>query len=153
VIRKEIAHFLKKGTGLDDNALASFHPGLQKFYNNAPRLMSCQLVAEVVKSEGCSARARVGDRLVFDPYLNPEKSTGVMCPRALLPVLMEVSGLWETTSGWPARPDDALPEIVFRNIRCLDPGLADGGVGGIVYRIRLEKKERPRMGGKSSREE
>ncbi len=28
---------------------------------------------------------------------------------------------------------------VWRNVRCLDPGLEDGGVGGVAYRIRSEK--------------
>ena len=32
-----------------------------------------------------------------------------------------------------------LPEIVWRNIRCMDPGFEDGGLGGIVYNIRQEK--------------
>jgi hypothetical protein len=58
----------------------------------------------------------VGDRLVFDLNLNPEKSCGVMCPKALLPVLVQISSIWEMEAEW-----------------------ADGGVGGVVYRIRLEK--------------
>jgi hypothetical protein len=136
----EVAAMIKRGTGLDDSEIASLHPGLQKFYNNAAKLMAYQLVAEVVRSKACSAQVKVGDKLIFDPFLNPQKSTGIMCPRALVPVLLEISALWETTATWPDQSDGTFPEIVFRNVRCLDPGLEDGGVGGVVYRIHAEKK-------------
>lgn len=56
--------------------------------------MGGQLVAEVIKSEACFAQVKVGDRLVFDPFLNPQNSKGIMCPKALLPVLLEVNSLW-----------------------------------------------------------
>jgi len=62
-----------------------------------------------------------------------------MCPKALLPVLLEINALWETTMEWAESGKEELPEIVFRNVRCLDPGLEDGGVGGVVYTIRNEK--------------
>jgi hypothetical protein len=35
-------------------------------------MMQVQTVAEVVKSERCFAQVKVGDKLVFDPFLNPE---------------------------------------------------------------------------------
>jgi hypothetical protein len=101
--------------------------------------MGSQIVAEVVKSQACFAGVKVGDRLVFDPFLNPQKSTGSICPKALLPVLLEINALWETIMEWAESGKEELPEIVFRNVRCLDPGLEDGGVGGVVYTIRGEK--------------
>ena len=81
----------------------------------------------------------MGDKLVFDPFLNPEKSTGVMCPKALLPVLAQIGAIWEMATEWAESGKEEQPEIVWRNIRCLDPGLEDGGVGGVVYRIGIEK--------------
>ena len=101
-------------------------------------MMGSRLVAEVFKSEHCFAQVKVGDKLVFDPFLNPEKSTGVMCPKALLPVLLEINALWEMMAELVASGKEEPPEIVFRNARCLDPGLEDGGVGGVVYRIHGE---------------
>jgi hypothetical protein len=45
----------------------------------------------------------------------------------------------EMKSEWAESGKDELPEIVFRTVRCLDPGFEDGGVGGVVYRIHMEK--------------
>ena len=139
MLKKEAADMFKGATGLSDEAMAKLHPGLEKLYSNVTKMMSHQMVAEVVKSEACFAQAKVGDKLVFDPFLNPQKSTGVMCPKALLPVLLEINALWEMTAEWADSGKEELPEIVWRNVRCLDPGLEDGGVGGVVYRIHAEK--------------
>lgn len=133
------ADLFKLTTGLDEEAMAKLHPGLEKLYRNIPKTTGYQTVAEVVKSEACFAGVQVGDRLVFDPFLNPHRSTGNMCPRALLPVLIQINALWEMVMEWAGAGKEQLPEIVFRNVRCLDPGLEDGGVGGVVYRIHSEK--------------
>ena len=139
MLTKEAAEMFKGATGLSDQEIAKLHPGMEKLANNAAKAMAYQTVAEVVKSEHCFAQVKVGDKLVFDPFLNPQQSTGVMCPRALLPVLIQMNALWEMTAEWAEAGKEELPEIVFRNVRCLDPGLEDGGVGGVVYRIHAEK--------------
>jgi len=133
------ADLFKLTTGLDDKAMAKLHPGLEELFRNISKTTGYQLVAEVVKSQACFAGVKVGDRLVFDPFLNPQKSTGNMCPKALLPVLLEINALWEMTAEWADSGKQKLPEIVFRNVRCLDPGLENGGVGGVIYTIRNEK--------------
>ena len=139
MLSKEVADLVKGATGLSDEAIARLHPGLEKLFNNAIKMMGYRVVAEVVKSEACFAQVKVGDKLVFDPFLNPQESTGVMCGRALLPVLSQTNAMMELTFEWAESGKEELPEIVFRNVRCLDPGLEDGGVGGVVYRIRVEK--------------
>lgn len=133
------ADLFKFSTGLDDKAIAKLHLGLEKLFNNIPKTVGYQLVAEVVKSEACFAAIEVGNKLVFDPFLNSEKSTGNMCPKALLPVLLEINALWEMNMEWAESGKEELPQIVWRNVRCLDPGLNDGGVGGVVYTIYAEK--------------
>ncbi len=135
----EIAEMVKGATGLTDEQVAKLSPGEEKLFRNVPEIMQYQTVAEVVKSEHCFAQVAVGDKLVFDPFLNPEKSTGVMCPKALLPVLAQIGAIWEMATEWAESGKEELPEIVFRNVRCLDPGFEDGGVGSVVYRIRMEK--------------
>ena len=47
--------------------------------------------------------------------------------------------IWEMSAEWAESGKEELPEIVFRNVRCMDPGIEDGGVGGVVYRIYTEK--------------
>ena len=139
MLTKEAAEMFKGATGLSDQEIAKLHPGMEKLANNAQKTMGYQTVAEVVKAEHCGGQVKVGDKLVFDPFLNHQQSTGVMCPRALLPVLIQMNALWEMMAAWAESGKEELPEIVFRNVRCLDPGFEDGGVGGVVYRIHAEK--------------
>ena len=139
MLKGEVAEMVKSATGVSDEMLSNLHPGLEKLFENVPKITQYQIVAEVVKSERCFAEVKEGDKLVFDPNLNPEKSTGVMCPRALLPVTVQVNAIFEMNAEWARSGKEEMPEIVFRNVRCLDPGLEDGGLGGVVYRIRLEK--------------
>ncbi len=133
------AEMMKAALNYTDEELAKLHPGFQKMFRNVPKIMQFQTVAEVIKSDHCFAQVKVGDKLVFDPFLNPQKSTGVMCPRALLPVTVQVNSLWEMVSEWADSGREEPPEIVFRTVRCLDPGPEVGGVGGVIYRIRTEK--------------
>jgi len=134
----EFKEMAKASTGLSDEQVEQLHPGFEKLFNNVAKTMQFQTVAEVVKSEHCFAQVQVGDKIVFDPFLNPEKSTGVMCPKALLPVLVQIGAIWEMSAEWATSGKEELPEIVWRHIRCLDPGLEDGGVGGVIYNLRME---------------
>jgi len=134
-----VAELVKGATGLDDQGIAKLHPSKEKLFRTVPKTLKYQTVAEVIKSEHCFAQVKVGDKLVFDPFLNPQKSSGVMCPKALLPVVAQIGAIWEMAAEWADSGKEALSEIVFSSIRCLDPGLEDGGIGGVVYRIRLEK--------------
>ncbi len=108
--------------------------------DNVLKILQYQIVAEVVKSEHCFSQVQVGDKLVFEPLsLKPEKFTGVMCVRALLPLTVQINSLFEMISEWAESGKEELPEIVYRKVRCLDPGFEDGGVGGVLYQIRAEK--------------
>lgn len=138
MLTNEAAELLKGATGLTDEQLANLNKGGEKLFNNVMKTMQFKTVAEVIKSEHCFAQVKVGDKLVFDPFLNPEKSTGVMCPKALLPVMSQIGAIWEMAMEWAEVGKEEPPEIVWRNIRCLDPGLEDGGIGGVVYRLRFE---------------
>ena len=133
------AEMFKGSTGHTDEAMAKLHPGMEKLFNNISKTLQHQIVAEVVRSEHCFAQVNVGDKFVFDPMLNPEKSNSPMCPKALLPILAQIGAIWEMSAQWADSGKEELPEIVWRNVRCLDPGLEDGGVGGVVYNIRMEK--------------
>jgi hypothetical protein len=79
------AEMFKGATGHTEEAIEKLSPGMEKVFRNLPKTMQYELVAEVVKSEHCTAQVKAGDKLVFDPWLNPQKSTGVMCPEALIP--------------------------------------------------------------------
>ena len=70
----EIKEIAKASTGLSDEQVEQMHPGFEKLFNSVAKTMQFQSVAEVVKSEHCFAQVRVGDRIVFDPFLTSEKS-------------------------------------------------------------------------------
>ena len=135
----ETAELVKGATGLSDEEIANIGPGAEKLFKNVPKTLQFQTIAECTKSENCFAQVKVGDKLVFDPFLNPEKSTGVMCPRALLPMMVQINSIWELATEAADSGKEEPPEIVFRNVRCLDPGKDGGGVGGAVYQLRMEK--------------
>jgi hypothetical protein len=128
----------KGATGHTEEAIEKLSTGMEKVFRNLPKTMQYELVAEVVKSEHCTAQVKTGDKLVFDPWLNPQKSTGVMCPEALIPVLIQVKAIWEMAPEWAESGKEGPPQIAFGNIRCLDPGFEDGGVGGVLYKLRFE---------------
>jgi hypothetical protein len=139
MLSEETKAMVMGAVGLSEDEVAKFHPGLGKLFGSIDKTPPVQIVAEVVNARHCLAQVKKRDRFVFDPYLNPEKSSGVMCPRALLPVLVQVNAIWEMGTERAESGKTDLPEIVFRNVRCLDPGFEDGGVGGVVYNIRQEK--------------
>ena len=95
MLTKQSAELLKAITGATDEQLEKLHGGEEKLFNNIEKLLKFETVAEVIKSERCFAQVKVGDKLVFDPFLNPEKSKGVMCPKALLPVMNQIGAIWE----------------------------------------------------------
>jgi hypothetical protein len=138
LLKPEAAELLKGMTGVTDDQIGKLHGGMAKLFNNVMNSTKFQTVAEVVTSEHCFAQVKVGDRLVFDPFLNPAKSKGVMCPRALLPVVSQIGAIWETAVERAQSGHEEPPEIIFRHIRCLDPGIENGGLGGVVYRLHME---------------
>jgi hypothetical protein len=141
MLTNETAEMVKGATGLSDEEIAKLGPGAEKLFNNVPKTIQFQTVAECIRSENCFAQAKVGDVLVFDPFLNPEKSTGVMCPRALLPIMVQINSIWELSAEAADSGKEEPAEIVFRNVRCLDPGKDGGGIGGVVYQLRIEKRD------------
>jgi len=50
----------------------------------------------------------------------------------------QIGALWEMAAEWAESGKEEPPEIVWRYIRCLAPGLEDGGLGGVVYNLRFE---------------
>jgi len=137
---KPIAEMVKGATGMNDEEVAKLHSGMEKLFHSIPKAVQFQTVAEVIKSDRCFAQVKVGDKLIFDPFLNVQKSSGVMFPRALLPVMVQINAIMEMFYEWADSGRETPPNIVFRYVRCLDPGLEDGGVGGVVYRISRERK-------------
>jgi len=138
---------LKQFVGITDEDLAKLYPpvesNLKKIFSNVPRAMQYKLVAEVTHSKYCFAGIKVGDKIVFNPFLDPKETTCPLCPRALLPVLVAVQQSWERTMELVDRGIDdvnALNDSAWAGLAgCLDPGLEYGGLGHVSFRLYAEK--------------
>lgn len=134
---------LKQALGMPDEDLAKVPRHIEKLFSIVPRMMQYKLVAEVTYSKYCFAGIKVGDKIVFSPWLNPQETTCPLCPMALTPVLVSVQQFWERTAELFSRGIDGLDDIndtAFAGITgCSDPGLEYGGLGHVNFKIYTEK--------------
>jgi hypothetical protein len=135
---------LKNVVGISDDDMAKVPRNIEKIFANAPKSMGYKLIAEVTSSKYCFAQIKVGDKIVFDPFLNAKESTCPLCPRALIPLLISVQQAWERSLEFFSRninDIDELNDTLFAGIAgCLDPGLEGGGIGHVNFKLYSEKK-------------
>ena len=134
---------LKQAVGITDEDLAKVPRLIEKIFSNAPRAMQYKTVAEVTYSKYCFAGIKVGDKIVFSPFLNPQETTCPLCPRALIPVLVALQQFWERTLELFDRGIEGLDDLndtAFAGLAgCLDPGLELGGLGHVQFKLYAEK--------------
>lgn len=134
---------MKQAVGITDEDLAKVPRLIEKIFSNAPRMMQYKTVAEVTYSKYCFAGIKVGDKIVFSPFLNTQETTCPLCPRALIPVLVALQQFWERTMELFDRGIEGLDELndaAFAGIAgCLDPGLEYGGLGHVQFKLYAEK--------------
>ena len=137
------ARVLKNFLGMTDEDLAKVLPHEERIARNVPRMLRYKVVAEVTFSKYCLAGIKVGDKIVFDPWLNLQATTCTPCPRALIPVLVALQSYWERIFDLLDRgieDIDTIDDVVFgRVVPCLDPGLEHGGLGQVTFRFHAEK--------------
>ncbi len=136
-------NLLKTVVNVSDEDLAKVGKNIEKIFSAIPRSMEYKTIAEVISSKYCFAQIKVGDKLVFNPFLDVEESTCPLCPRALIPVLIAGQQGWERTMELISRnidDVDAINDSCFAGIAgCLDPGLEAGGLGHVKFKIYSEK--------------
>ena len=130
--------------GVTDEDLAKLPPTVDKIVSNILRAMGqFKLVAEVTSSKYCFAGIKIGDKIVFSPFLNPQETTCPLCPRALLPVLIALVEFHERTIELLDRGIEGIDDLndaAFAGIAgCLDPGLEAGGLGHVNFKLYAEK--------------
>ena len=141
----EIAkNVLKNVIRVTDEDMAKVPRHAEKMLANAAKAMGAKLIAEATSSKYCFAQIKVGDKIVFDPFLNAKESTCPLCPMALIPVLISVQQAYERCLELLSRNIDDLDELndsIFAGIAgCLDPGLEGGGVGHVNFKLYIEKR-------------
>ena len=149
-LRKEVRNMdevaktvLKQFLGFADEDLAKVPRHIERIARNFPRALPYKVVAEVTSSKYCFAGIKVGDKIVFNPWLSLQETTCTPCPRALIPVLVALMSYWERTIDLLDRgieTVDELDDVLFgKAVPCLDPGLEHGGLGKVTFKFHVEK--------------
>ena len=136
----KIAKEAQERYGYTDEKVKQLKENQIKLINNISRLSNYRLVAEVVESENCGWNAKVGDRIVLSGpgWILPvecsnKENTCLFAVSELLPFSMMLYD--RVCSG----NDPA--DMLFKRIRCKDPGVDHCGWGQIVMEIHVENAE------------
>jgi len=124
---------LKRRLGYTDEQLTRMRndPRWRAMVEDTPEFNTHKIIVEVIKSEGCVARHRVGDRFVLDANgcLLTEESPKKVCLYALAPLVTQVAAVYERLTA--KLPPEGL---IFDRAHCLDVGPECGGWGQILMK-------------------
>ena len=140
-IGERIWKLMQRRLGYSDEEMVAFRadPRNVDVVAKGAGLADKQIVLEVVESQGCNSRHRVGDRFIFDAFGNlltglcPEKVCAYSLSSALMIVFAANEMLYAGVD-----PN----EIRFKRAGCFDVGLQCGGWGRIVLELRVEERDR-----------
>lgn len=124
--------------GVTEEEVSRLGDRVKRILGRAPFLRQYQVVAEVTDAKYCNAELKAGQRMVFSCFpfkLDTAQTDCPLCIRALGPVLEPATILRELVLAGldPARPD------LTRGAACLDPGLEQGGLGHVRFKVYLRK--------------
>jgi uncharacterized repeat protein (TIGR04076 family) len=130
---------MKSRLGYTDEEMGMFreNPRNEEVLSKAPELMKKTIVLEVVASNGCNSRHRVGDKLLFDGAGNlltkkcPEKVC-VYAMNAATPLIYACNELFHAGVD-PNR-------MKFKRAACIDVGVQCGGWGRIVLELSVRDR-------------
>jgi hypothetical protein len=108
----------------------------QELLNAVPIIGNYRLVAEVISSQYCFAGLQPGQKLVVDnaTSINAQESSAPLCLGAIEPLIHRAQLLMDRVY------HQGDPTAHMSGFRCSDPGLELGGLGGVEFRVRVEKK-------------
>ena len=134
---EEIWKRFQKHMGYTDEEMRLFRsdPEKVRMVTQTSEFVKCKVVAEVIESQGCHARHRVGDKFVMTAggQIITEECPKRMCMFALGPVANVLPAIYERLI---TRSD---PEFQRSNIvQCTDVGLDKGGWGKVLMKVYVE---------------
>ena len=108
----------------------------RKIIEAAPLRRQYKMIAEVVKSENCGYKPKVGARYVLNASgrLIPEECTFPICLWALAPILPISCVIFDRISQG-LDPNGHL----YDHIKCTDTGCDCGGIGEVTFKIYCQK--------------
>lgn len=129
-----IVAFAKDMLGMSDEDIEKVSPEKEVEYKNAIENMAkYRIVAEVVKSKYCTAMLQVGQKLVFNGVqIDKDASDCPLCVGAIAPLHSTLSVYLDRCF---KNRDIAGP---VSGIACTDPGMEVGGLGTVLFDVRIE---------------
>ena len=133
----KIAKEAQERYGYTDDQVKQLKENQIRLINNIGKLTSYRLIAEVVESENCGWNAKVGDEIVLSGpgWILPAECTNTenTCLFAVSELVSFAYILYDRVcSGHDTK------DMIFKRIRCKDPGVEHCGWGSIVMEIRVE---------------
>jgi uncharacterized repeat protein (TIGR04076 family) len=135
-----LREMLKAVTGISDEELEQLRPDVVRSLENVGALLNYRIVAEVVESENCTARYKVGQKMVFNgTFLNTQESTAEnFCMDAIPPIHIAMRAMISAILN-----DDDPNKYFFNYVQCLDTGAMHGGFGRVLFKVYAEEIEQP----------
>lgn len=130
--------FLVEQLGMSDEDLAKFTPEMEEEMKNiGSKAGRYRVVAEVVSSKYCSAGLKPGQKYVIAPgqQINLGESTAPLCLGALGPLGQRMGVYLDRM----AHNGDMTASM--QGFRCTDPGLGQGGLGTVEFKVYVEEVE------------
>ncbi|MEW6440058.1 MAG: hypothetical protein AB1640_03905 [bacterium] len=122
--------------GMTEEDLAKVTPEQERGFKNAMTNMGkYRLVAEVAKSKCCAAGCRIGQKIVVNvdaSQIDKDASDCPLCPGAIASLSRSCSILFDR---YVQNREVAAP---MENVDCIDPGFENGGLGSVVFKVRVE---------------
>lgn len=108
----------------------------KKIIKGGPSRRAYKVVMEVVKSENCGYKPKVGDRYVMNGsgMLIPEECTFPLCLWALAPILPISYVIFDRLS----QGQDPNGHL-YDHMKCTDTGVRCGGIGEVAFKVYCEK--------------
>ena len=122
--------------GYTEKEAESLSKKQQNIIKGAPSRRAYKVIMEVVKSENCGYKPKVGDRYVMNGsgMLIPEECTFPLCLWALAPILPISYVIFDRLSQG-LDPNGHL----YDHMKCTDTGVGCGGIGEVAFKVYCEK--------------
>ncbi len=124
----------KNVLGMSDEDIEKITPEQEQGFKNSIESMGkYQLVAEVVKTKYCAAGLKLGQKMVVKgASIDPEATDCPLCVGAIAP-LQRANAVYMDRSEQGG--DMTAP---LGGFACIDPGLEAGGLGSVLFEVRVE---------------
>lgn len=114
------------------------NPKNKQILSKSPDLMKKSIIVEVVKSHGCAARHRVGNKFYFTGDGNLLTK---LCPSRICMSALSAAGNLVSSAVTLMWADQDPNKMMFKTAGCSDVGLECGGWGNIVMEISVVDRD------------